>query len=201
MNTHIALFLCSLSRESQDLAHLKTCLSPVAIKTSLKQSWIEIELVETQSCFIFPTVADVPCVFFFSWEALAFPSWSQSCHREGVRGRDRQSLPRTALSPADPTRIYVRAAHSLHSGRFVSFLARFYLPPADQEREEEGITSDGWSGELMKGRLQGFANGAAGRKICGWISTSRGSLLWKWPKLPILVITADGVILDRKSVV
>lgn len=64
-----------------------------------------------------------------------------------------------ALSPADPSRMYFRAAHFLHSGRFVSFLARFYLQPADQEREEEGITSDGWSGELM--------NGAAGRKICG----------------------------------
>jgi hypothetical protein len=45
-------------------------------------------------------------------------------------------------------------------------LDRFYLQPADEEKGEEGITSDGWSGELMKGRLQGFANGASGRKIC-----------------------------------
>ena len=92
-----------------------------------------------------------------------------------------------------------RAAWFSHSQRFVYSLDRFCLQPAAQERVEEGITSDGWSGELMRGRLRGFANGASGRKICGWISTSGCSLLQKWPESHILVITADGITLGVKS--
>ena len=104
-----------------------------------------------------------------------------------------------ALTFADPSHMYLRTAWLIHSQRFVYSLGRFCLQPAAQERGEEGITSDGWSGGLMRGRLQGFANGASGRKICGWISTSGCSLLQKWPKLHILVITADDIMLRVKS--
>ena len=92
-----------------------------------------------------------------------------------------------------------RAAWFSHSQRFLYSLDRCCLQPAAPERGEEGLTSDGWSGELMRGRLQGFANGASGRKICGWISTSGCLLLQKWPESHILVITTDGIALGVKS--
>lgn len=59
---------------------------------------------------------------------------------------------------------------------------------------EERITSDGWSGELMKGRLQGFAGGASGCNVCGWFSTSGCSLLQKWPQFYVPVIVAGGIV-------
>lgn len=108
-------------------------------------------------------------------------------------------LPRSSSDLCRPFPHVPQSSRFIHSQRFVYSLGSFCLQPAAQERGEEGITSDGWSGGLMRGRLQGFASGASGRKICGWISTSGCSLLQKWPKLHILVITADGITLGVKS--
>lgn len=138
------------------------------MKTNFKPIWTEIANLETRRLFC-PQEPAFPSISSFHWWAHPCQPCFQPCPREGIRGSG--PLPDQTWTSAAPFPRLLRAVESIHSGRFVYSVNRFCLQLADQERGEEGITSDGWSGELMKGRLRGFANGASGRKICGWIST------------------------------
>lgn len=159
--------LCSLSSEIQSLGHLKTCRQvPVTRKTNPNKVLItnlnrNRRFWNTWMFFLHNS----KCFLYF----LSFHWWPRPFHLaiSSAKGKAEKGSPLPS-SNYDPCRPYLWIPQSSHVYPFWKvylFLRQILL--ATGRSGEEGITSDGWSGELMKGRLQGFANGASGRKICG----------------------------------
>lgn len=129
--------LCSLSRETQSLGHLKTCLQvPVTRKTNPNKVLItnlnrNRRFWNTWMVFLHNS----KCFLYFWWPRPFHLAISSA---KGKVSGQRKAAPSQVqtMTLADPTYGYLRAASFIHSGRFVYSSDRFSWQPADQERKE-----------------------------------------------------------------
>lgn len=100
----------------------------------------------------------------------SFPVCSRPSYLALSLPKKRHPISHIEAKPCRTFCVFFWGASRIRSGKLVYFLDRF-LFAAGRSGERRGITSDGWSRELMKGRLPGFASGASGWQVCGWVCT------------------------------